>query len=319
MAYSHETPHATAESFLQYFIANPEFHTVDKYAATSPGHAANIYRGHSNSSWLLVPSAFRDDVNFGNFTPQPPYSDESPKGRLPYLGSHLHSEVRAVFLFLEYADQHGLTTPLDYATTTSGMQLIHAALMDNKEHDYSELFPSRDFWKSTALAQHHGVPTRLLDWSESPLVACFFAAYGASSFRESSPEKDQKIAVFRFSTYHSSEKDPIKLIRAPAHDNDHLRQQKGVFTLDVEANIHYVNTGRWRRLEDIPNTSKQLERVTLPAAESDELLRLLFDLGVSRYSLMPTLDNAARAYSYINKLYSPPPYDDYTGPPIDAV
>lgn len=296
-----------AEEIIEFFLSDDMFRTTNKFDATITGKAGWLFRGQSNSDWELYPSAFRSipKTPWEKYTPQPPPTNTSDTKS--YLFHHLHSEAMAINIFLENADSMGIPTPLDYSISKRSFDLIFDTLT-KETFDFDAIFPTIEFQRSTALAQHYGVPTRFLDWSESPLVACYFAAEQVSSISQSDCSNQallitQKIAVTFLNVWPIKDESPIEIIKAPRHENSNLLNQKGVFINFKRANSFFLDHNKWPTLNDY-SPPMQLHRALLPANKADDLLRLLFDLGITRYSLNPSLTNAAKAYEYMHCLFS---------------
>jgi aminoglycoside phosphotransferase len=75
-----------------------------------------------------------------------------------------------------------LTTTLERLIAPHTLRRELALLRNFKKYAENEVTKCESDWHWLSIAQHHGVPTRLLDWTYSPFVALHFATADIDQF-----------------------------------------------------------------------------------------------------------------------------------------
>ncbi|WP_426661903.1 FRG domain-containing protein [Rhodanobacter aciditrophus] len=141
--------------------------------------------------------------------------------------------------------------------------------------------PASD-WEWLAIAQHHGLATRLLDWSMNPLYAAFFAV-------RDNAERDASITAVKFKHKVVPEKaKPFEFkdvaIHLPQRVVPRITRQGGVFS---------IHPNPERPLTPKSSAISEMKIITIPSSARARLKAELSFYGVNALSLFPDLDGLA--------------------------
>jgi len=147
-------------------------------------------------------------------------------------------------------------------------------------------------WELLAIAQHTGLPTRLLDWTQNPLVAIFFAV-------SDNLQIDGAIYIYKAEYRVVPEKtSPFKLpaeilLYVANASSQRIANQFGHFT------IHKTPTTPL----DETTQSGYLEKLIIPAFLKQDIAYMLNQYGISYLTLFPDLDGLSKHLGWFIKNY----------------
>ena len=168
-------------------------------------------------------------------------------------------------------------------------------------------------WEQMFFMQHYGIPTRLLDWTESPFIALYFALSSCERYKNGNPETDAAFWMLDPETWNQDalkdisyregilnpnceqvksyspqanleERKNLPVMIYGTHNSPRIVAQRGMFSLFGKClnpmEINY-ETGDFH--------DGVLEQVVIPKINRDSITSSLFRKGVSDSTIYPDL------------------------------
>lgn len=188
-----------------------------------------IYRGESSARYTLLPSALRKEGRnkLQLFTTVVKKNSK--------LAGTAGEEFSAIAEFYEDANYQGL-----YVPHLKSLQTHHGFLRHISSDFITNEKINPEYYELIALAQHYGIPTRFLDWTEEFYVAFFFAFRNAiykiyksiieDKLKDIISDKVVIWALNRGQLQLNNGPDPLLFITPCYNNNPNLAAQKGTFT-----------------------------------------------------------------------------------------